>query len=67
MVTIEFIEQFLCHDGAQYNPGERATVSETVARQAIRLHCARPYIAEDAKHLAGPTAHKQIKRALATK
>jgi hypothetical protein len=68
--TVEFIEQFLVAGGAQYNPGERAAVSEAVAQRAIQLGCARlidDCLVEDAKRLAEPPAHKQMRRAPALK
>ena len=65
MVTIEFIKQFLVHTGAQYNIGERATVDDAVAQCAIHLGCARRV--EDAKQLAMPPGHKQVRRAPAMK
>jgi len=70
MPTVEFIEQFLIVGGAQYNPGERAIVSEAVAQHAIQLGCARLLenrSVEDAKRLAEPPAHKQLRRAPALK
>lgn len=65
MVTIEFTAQFLISTGAQYNAGERATVDDTVAQRAIQLGCAR--LVEDAKQLATPPGHKQVRRAPAMK
>jgi hypothetical protein len=65
MVTIEFTQQFLVHDGACYNPGERAMVTEAVAARAIQLGCASRM--EDAKNLAAPPGHKQVRRAPALK
>lgn len=65
MTTIEFTQQFLVHTGAQYNAGEQATVDDAVAARAIQLHCAR--LVEDAKQLAQPLGHKQVRRAPAMK
>jgi hypothetical protein len=65
MVTIEFTQQFLLHDGAQYNAGERATVPQAVAIRAVALGCAQ-YV-EETKQMQAPAQHKQLKRALAAK
>lgn len=65
MTTIEFTQQFLVHAGAQYNAGERATVDDAVADRAVWLGCAR--VVEDAKQLAQPPGHKQVRRAPAMK
>lgn len=65
MPAIEFIESFWISGGAQYNPGERVMVTEDVARQALAHGAAR--LVEDAKRLAGPPAHKQMRRAPAEK
>lgn len=65
MKTVEFIEPFLAHAGAQYNIGERALLDDETARYAVALGCAT-YV-EDAKNLAGPVAHKQMRRAPAAK
>jgi hypothetical protein len=65
MVTIEFLAQFLVHDGASYNAGERATVPQAVADRALQLGCAR--LVEDAKQLAESPGHKQVRRAPAMK
>jgi hypothetical protein len=69
MPIIELTAQFLCHNGAQYNPGERVMVDDDLARHAVNLGCARLIepVVEDAKRLAESPAHKQMRRAPALK
>lgn len=68
MPIIKLTAQFLCHDGAQYNAGERIFVTDEVARQVVLLGCGHLVSpVEDAKRLAEPPAHKQMRRAPALK
>jgi cation diffusion facilitator CzcD-associated flavoprotein CzcO len=57
MPVVLFDKKFIVRHGPQYNPGERAMLTDEEALDAIRQEAAT--VVDDA--MAAPPAHKQIK------